>query len=801
MPHPDLHPDISTVKAVVTTRWKGKAYRPLTIESMESYFVDTALDNDADTWTMDFGDPNGDYIGALLDMNNEVRVQLFGVGRKLHYIMTGIADEVDFQDGTWTVAGRDLSSLATDSAVLPHRWAKARAWSIVKSQAQQLGFKDTNLSHTGIVKKVQYTDGSETYWDFWYRLYRQEKMWLWTTPTGILVGSKLNYDHHPYYYLGDSRDDDGDAIKSQIIPIIQASLHKTTQTRLEEVVVYGSRGNTNFNYTVKDPTLAHWIKKSRKIMLTSDSRTGQAARRAGWEEIYEGKVGAIELKITVPDPGFPIQANKTARLYIKDIGLYGTYFVVGTRIQGDKDGFVQEIRLRELGMALSKRVPTAPKLQQSGPPNATVTTSLGKQLEQSTGMPHGWGDYFVKAAKKNHGIADYQLFLATLIAIADTETSFHNIRQYGGPGGDHHDWYPFKPPSYYENLPGQILPNSVFETREHYEQKFANEPGVYGITTSHPWGGTGQGGVGCMQLTSISEKHKADDMLKPGHRDQYAGGRWHPEWNIMQGPAHLLADMQQTNYASDNDMWLAADAYNRGVQGAKDYFNANKTISPYGQEIRKKVLTQPGYLSVVKTAIQQAKEAAAAGKDGETSGATGYNEPWLQKSDKGWIVNITRAQCAHFWNNFNRATATAAESRKAIVYAALWGWYNNGSMGYNNARPMKNMQPPPSVPAEADCSMFATWCYKSAGAPDPNGLGYNGSGSTYSMWPRGQRISAAQARPGDLVFWKGPDHVAICVGEGMCISEGSDRGPLFESISVESRFHSSLQGFRTYPTS
>src|SRR5215831_8997099 len=213
MPHPDLHPNITTVKAVVTTRWKGSAYRPLTVNSLESYYVDTSLDNDADAWTMDIGDPYGD-LKALLHRDNEVRVQLFGVGRKLHYIMTGIADDVDFQDGTWTVAGRDLSSLATDSAVLPHRWAKARAWSIVKSQAHELGFKDTNLSHTGIVKKVQYTDGSETYWDFWYRLYRQEKMWLWTTPTGILVGSKLNYDHHPYYYFGDERDGDSKAVQS-----------------------------------------------------------------------------------------------------------------------------------------------------------------------------------------------------------------------------------------------------------------------------------------------------------------------------------------------------------------------------------------------------------------------------------------------------------------------------------------------------------------------------------------------------------------------------------------------------------
>jgi len=304
-----------------------------------------------------------------------------------------------------------------------------------------------------------------------------------------------------------------------------------------------------------------------------------------------------------------------------------------------------------------------------------------------------------------------------------------------------------------------------------------------------------------MQLTGISDKHKADDMMKPGNRNQYEGGRWHPEWNIMQGAAHLLADMQQTNYHADNDMWLAADAYNRGVAGANAYFDAHKTISPYGQEVRKKVLTQPGYLTVVKSAIQQAKEAAQAGQEGDTSGANGYNEPWLQKAQSGWIINVTKAQCEHFWNNYNPRSATASDRRKAVVYAALWGWYHKSSMAYGHERPMRDMGRPPNVPYSLDCSAFATWCYKSAGAPDPNGSGYNGSGSTYVEWPRGQKISAAQVRAGDLVFWKGPDHVAVCVGEGMCISEGSDAGPLFLSIKVESRYHSSLQGFRTYPMS
>jgi hypothetical protein len=71
-PLPDLHPSIQKVRAVVTTRWKGKGYRPLVITSLEQYYVDTALDNDADTWSVDIGDPNGKYMD-MLDRDNEVR--------------------------------------------------------------------------------------------------------------------------------------------------------------------------------------------------------------------------------------------------------------------------------------------------------------------------------------------------------------------------------------------------------------------------------------------------------------------------------------------------------------------------------------------------------------------------------------------------------------------------------------------------------------------------------------------------------------------------------------------------------
>jgi cell wall-associated NlpC family hydrolase len=101
------------------------------------------------------------------------------------------------------------------------------------------------------------------------------------------------------------------------------------------------------------------------------------------------------------------------------------------------------------------------------------------------------------------------------------------------------------------------------------------------------------------------------------------------------------------------------------------------------------------------------------------------------------------------------------------------------------------------VPAWEDCSSFATWCYWAAGAPDPNGLGYNGFGYTGTQILCGRET--AEPRPGDLCFY-GPlrdriTHVAIYVGNGRVVSHGRERGPeLYGSIS----YRPDLQQIRAY---
>jgi cell wall-associated NlpC family hydrolase/prophage tail gpP-like protein len=769
-PLPDLHPNIQKVHAVVTTRWNGKGYRPLSITSLEDYFIDTALDNDADSWQIDIGDPDGDYL-AFLKRDNEIRVQLYGVGREgLSYMLTGIADTAEYSEqGIWNLVGRDLSSLATDSTVLPHRWAKSRAWSIVRKQAHDIGFHKTQLSRTGIVKKMQYTDGSESYWDFWYRLYRQEKMWLWTLPDGTLIGNKLNYSADPLYYLGDRKAGDGAHVQNMIIPVISVVATKSTQGRIEEVVVYGSRGNTGFNVTANDPTMKKWKKRPRKVMLDTTSRTPNAAKRAAWEEIFEGKIGSVELRVTVPDPGFVIRQNEIARLYIKDIDLLDQYFVVGSRIQGGPDGFVQEVRLREKQMAVSARVPTAPKLNTGG---GGAGSTAGAGSLEIDGMPKGWGDFFVKAAKKYHGNMSYALFLACLMGIGHVETGFQNERENGGPGPDGVIWHPFVPPT---NLPNPGIPPGTpgVLSRQEWEQMFANEPGVYGISR--------QFGVGPMQLTSIGIKHEADDLMGAGKRNQYSGGRWHPEFNIMIAAKSLHTCVQGTHAARDIDIWIAVDAYNRGVQGALSYYAAHKHVSSYAEAVRKAVTKDPGYLAQVTAALQAGSQAS---KEGWTSPAL---------NDNGSPAGLPTAGQIHtFFNNFNTKGTTGR--RKAIQYAAYWGWYNRSAIHYRQTRPMKDMNPPPNFPGEADCSQFATWCYKAAGAPDPNGESYNGSGNTSTMLAHGKRITAAQLQPGDLVFYTSPAHVAVYVGGGLVCELGSDPGPLFQPV----KYRSDILGYRSY---
>ena len=180
---------IDNVRALVTTKWT-RGYTQRVVNTIESFSVDSSLDNDADSWELRIGDPQGDYV-AMMERNNEVRVELISSSPgSAGHIFTGIADEIEFdQSGVMVLSGRDYSSLALDSTCLPVRFKAVKAKYVVANQARKLGFTNISLSEVGEWKKTIKTDGSETFWEFWYRLYRNEKMWLWCGPNGALIAS------------------------------------------------------------------------------------------------------------------------------------------------------------------------------------------------------------------------------------------------------------------------------------------------------------------------------------------------------------------------------------------------------------------------------------------------------------------------------------------------------------------------------------------------------------------------------------------------------------------------------------
>lgn len=94
---------------------------------------------------------------------------------------------------------------------------------------------------------------------------------------------------------------------------------------------------------------------------------------------------------------------------------------------------------------------------------------------------------------------------------------------------------------------------------------------------------------------------------------------------------------------------------------------------------------------------------------------------------------------------------------------------------------------PPNYPHYGDCSSMVTWWYFVAGAPDPNGLGYNGQGYTGTQSPRGRRVAYSQAKPMAVAFYgsgRKIGHEALVVKKGyQIVSHGSEIGPVLTRIT------------------
>ncbi|MDE3026029.1 MAG: hypothetical protein KGI93_10720 [Acidobacteriota bacterium] len=131
-----------------------------------------------------------------------------------------------------------------------------------------------------------------------------------------------------------------------------------------------------------------------------------------------------------------------------------------------------------------------------------------------------------------------------------------------------------------------------------------------------------------------------------------------------------------------------------------------------------------------------------------------------------------------------------SDVRPRIVAAARWGIRNEPRIHYAEVRPIPLTR---RLPLTTDCSGFATLCYFLAGAPDPNGLDYDGRGWTGTLMEAMENIDPRAALAGDIVVWGAypGHHCAVVIEPGkdpLVASHGQERGPVEIRFSSESRY-------------
>lgn len=126
-----------------------------------------------------------------------------------------------------------------------------------------------------------------------------------------------------------------------------------------------------------------------------------------------------------------------------------------------------------------------------------------------------------------------------------------------------------------------------------------------------------------------------------------------------------------------------------------------------------------------------------------------------------------------------------------------WALKGKAQIHYAQIRPMRSLDSFKyrRLPITADCSESTTGLYYAVGAPDPNGLGYNGSGFTGTL--RGHlpdRAHAHELKVGDIiVYGRGSgSHVVVVYEAGydpLVFSHGQESGPSLYRHSVENAAH------------
>jgi len=624
--------DPTKVKAIITTRWSGSAYKSATIRRIESYSISSQLDSDADPWSLDVGNPDAD-LNPVLTRDNEVRVQVFGAGQNTTVpLLNGFMDDVTYtEQGTLSMTGRDMSAIPVDSDHFPMVYRNMSPTKIIELEARELGFSRFSIQKINGGPLKQETDGSEKYWEFWYRMVRKDGYYIWVTAAGTLVVSKLHYNYAPAYSFASAKV----ATKKDIL-VESMSWHKTTQGRFhrlgmvwrQQAVATGSKPSITI---LKDPGTNYWLKQPQKLVEDKHVSNVKTANKYGQEEIYESKVGAIEITLTVQDPGFLIQQDKVAFVNLPEYGIKGNWYVVGSTIRGDTSGFQQDVRLRERHIAISERVPDDPVWTKD-----TKTTTDGgtfpsgqaaKNLYDNMRGKEDWWPCFLNAGKDFAGKFDIALFTAYLLAICDHETGFTNERsvQFATLDGNSHmtapgeHWREWK----------DIRPNYTTQEYAKFRTDFCNEGGDGVVPSGY------EAAVGPMQLFTPSFKREADTLTGGGVNELF-GDRWTPCNNISVA-AKALAEKAVTVKGSEVDLMIGVCKY--GNEG----FDPKTGQCGYSIDIHHRVHVSPNWLQLVQDALASVQPGSGGQPQGKwvfpVDGQTAYN------------FNDGGGPCGHVWEN------------------------------------------------------------------------------------------------------------------------------------------------------
>lgn len=299
------------------------------------------------------------------------------------------------------------------------------------------------------------------------------------------------------------------------------------------------------------------------------------------------------------------------------------------------------------------------------------------------------------------------------------------------------------------------------------------------------WGGAGS-------LQTIFEQYA---FRAGGKRNNVTQNYWDDSGNLAQ-------EVNWRRFADLNVLWFVADDW---LFGRQPVFFVDGKDGPAGLA-RQGVLGGPAYQVDVGRVVSEIRLTARMGRWDGPPGAvveldnmgplTGRWLIWENRLDLAAPVEtavltlrrpspkLSEPATTTSTSQVTEARPESGTIRASIVDNARKALRLKSTYVYEQIRPM----PATLFPAGAgpfllhiDCSVFTTLIYKAAGAPDPNGSNFDGSGNTATQLANGHKTNDPQ--PGDICLYGSgasgsASHVTIYIGGGRCIGIGGSAGVL-----------------------